>query len=169
MPLNVSNKIADPQGIVKPTSKEMGLQKPMFDTDQIYRKDGAYMDFFLPGSDSQTAAKYGVIRTFYNPIEILWIAEVHSVAGSDGGAVTLDIEKLTGTTAPGSGTTILASTFNLKSTANTVVTKEGKALANNRQFKEGERIALKTSGTLTALEGVCVSMYYKTLGRGDYR
>lgn len=132
-------------------------------------RDGFLLSFFLPGADSQTAAKYGVIVTAPAAFEVVSVTEVHSTAGTDAGTVTLDVEKLTGTTAPGSGTSILASTFNLKSTANTPVTKEGNTLASDHKFAEGNRLAVKTSGTLTALQGVCVTIFCRWWGRGQYK
>jgi len=96
-------------------------------------------------------------------------SEVHSLAGTAGGSVILDIEKCTGTTVMGSGTSILAATFNLKSTAYTPVQKSGIGLSNTRQLMTTDRLALKTTGTLTTLEGVQVTLYIKPLGKGDYR
>lgn len=147
-------------------------QKLKFDfsrgLDTPYR-DGFLLTFFLPGTSSQTAGNYGVIFTAPNAFQVISIIEVHSTAGSDGGAVTLDVEKLTGTTAPGSGTSILKTTFNLKSTANTPVTKEGFDLATDRTFSPNNRLGIKTSGTLTALQGVSVTILCRWWGRGQYK
>lgn len=144
--------------------------KPEFSRglDTQYR-DAFLLSFFLPGADSQTAAKYGVIITAPKAFQVISVIEVHSVAGTAGGSVTLDIEKLTGTTAPGSGTSILVTPFNLKSTANTPVTKEGSQLATDRTFNPGNRLGVKTAGTLTTLEGVCVTILCRWWGRGQYR
>jgi len=137
----------------------------------IIRKDGDYILKRANGDLAQDADQYGVIFIARHPIEILRVSEVHSTAGTDGSAVTLDVEKLTGTTAPGSGATILGSTFDLKSTANTVVNKETINLVSGlgRILQEGDRLALVDTGTLTALTDVCVTIYYKTAGQGDYR
>ncbi len=136
-------------------------------SERLMRKDGFYITYDLPGSLAATAGDYGVIFICRHPMEVLRVAEVHSTASSVVG--TLDVEKLTGTTAPGSGTSILATTFNLQSTANTVVNKENTGLSSARQFLENERLALKTTGVLTLLAGVQVTIYCKFLGRGDYR
>lgn len=143
--------------------------QPIPNWDEIERKDGFYVTFTIPGTLAATATNFTHFFIFRHPAEVLRVSEVHSTAGTDLGAVTLDVQRLTGTTAPGAGTSILASTFNLKGTANTVVTKEGKQLAANRQFAENERICLSTSGTLTLLAGVNVTLYCKMFGRGDYR
>ena len=103
------------------------------------------------------------------PCEVLWVAESHIVAGSDAGAVTLDIVKLTSGQAVASGTSILTTTFDMKSTANTPVQKEGGELANTRQLVNGERLALDFTGTLTDLAGVQVTLYLKNLARGHYK
>ena len=91
------------------------------------------------------------------------------MAGTDAGAVTLDIEKLTGTQAPGAGVTILGSTFDMKGTINTVVQKQGGDLSANRQLLQGERLCIKFTGTRTALAGVQVTLYCKYLKRGHYK
>lgn len=137
--------------------------------ERVARKDGFYITVNLVSTSAQTAANYGQFFTATSPCEVLIASEVHSVAGTDAGTVTLNIEKLTGTTALGSGSSILASTFNLKSTAYTPVQKSGMALSSSRQLATTDRLALKTSGTLTALQGVQVTLYIKPLGKGDYR
>ena len=137
--------------------------------EKIVRKDGFYVTANLPSTSAQTASNYGHIFTATGPCEVLIASEVHAVAGTSGSAVTLDIEKLTGTTALGSGSSILATAFDLKSTAYTPVQKQGTLLSTARQLVQGNRLALKTSGTLTSLQGVQVTLYIKPLGRGDYR
>lgn len=139
--------------------------------EDIQNKDGFYITVSLPGTQPQTAANYGVFFTAYRACEVMEVSEVHEVAGNDAGAVTLDIEKLTGTTALDSGVSILASTFNLKSTARTITRdtiKTGIALSVNRQLKPFDRLALKDVGTLATLQGVQVTLYLKFLSRGSY-
>lgn len=143
---------------------------PRTEHSDIQNKDGNEITISLPGALSATATNYGVFFIANRPIEIMKIKEVHSTAGSDGGAVTLQIEKLTGTTALDSGSTILNTAFDLKGTANTVVSYSGYIGLNaNRQLVEGDRLALKDAGTLTSLAGVCVTIYYKYLGEGQYK
>jgi len=137
--------------------------------EQIEFKDGFYLTVSLPGVLSQTTGYYDQFFIARRPMEVLRVSEVHTTAGDDAGAVVLDVEKLTSTTAPGSGTSILTTTFDLKSTANTVVTKEQRNLSSARQLKENERLALKDTGVLTSLVGVCVILYCKFLTKGSYR
>jgi len=137
--------------------------------ENIRRKDGFYITVNLFDTQPQTAANYGIFFTARHPCEVLMVSEVHGTLGTDGGVVTLDVEKLTGTTAKGSGTSVLASTFNLKSTVDTVVFKGGQDLSVARQLVQGNRLAIKSSGTLTALKDVQVTLYLKMSGRGDYR
>jgi len=96
------------------------------------------------------------------------ITEVHAVAGTDANAVTLDIEKLTGTTAIGSGDSVLSAEFDLKSTAYTLVRKTGLELSASRQLKPGDRLALNDTGVLTDLDGIQVTLYLKFRRRGSY-
>lgn len=103
------------------------------------------------------------------PCELVYSEEIHNAAGTDAGAVTLDLEKLTGTTTIGSGSTMLASTYNLKSAANTVVRKS-KANAGltttlaNRRLAIGNRLGLNVAGTITTLAGVHVRVIFVPLG-----
>lgn len=108
------------------------------------------------GTDAATAANYGVF--FIAPVgcAVTVFKEVHQTAGSDAGAVTLDLEKLTGTTAPDSGTSMLASTLSLKATANSVQTATLSNTISNRALTAGDRLCLKDSGTLTAVANVTV-------------
>ena len=141
----------------------------MVQFQDIENKDGNSITASLPGALSATAANYGVFFIASRPIEVMKVSEAHTTAGSDGGAVTLQIEKLTGTTALDSGSTILATAFDLKGTANTVVSYQGVGLTVNVQLREGDRLALKDTGTPTDVAGVCVTIYYKYLGQGHYR
>lgn len=106
------------------------------------------------------------VRDYWRIVEA---AEVHTVLGTDGGAVTLTIEKLTGTQAPGAGANMLqTSTFNLKATINTVqrvavssLTAVTVAQRAAMDLSPGDRIGLTFTGTLTSLAGVGVTVIFK--------
>ena len=89
------------------------------------------------------------------------INEVHSVVGSDGGAVNLQITKDTGTTAPGAGTDLLSNNtnagFDLKSTINTVVYGAFKA-GVSRKLSRGDRLSLDFAGDHTDVNGLTVTI-----------
>lgn len=142
---------------------------PQFDTINIVKKDGFYCFADIYGATAQTAANYGIILVARYPIEVLQIVERHEVAGSSGSAVSLDVLNVPSGTAISAGSSMLAVAFNLKSTADTNVVKEGVALNSNRVLEEGAAIGLKTSGTLTALTGVHITIYFQNKGRGNYR
>ncbi len=125
----------------------------------------------LIDTDAATAAKYGVFWIAPFPCILVSVQEVHATAGSDGSAVTLTIEKLTGTTAKGSGLTMLGGTFNLKGTADTVQTINRLSTGLSTgitsgvldiSLNTGDRVALKKSGTLTAVNDICVTCVFKT-------
>lgn len=107
--------------------------------------------------------------------ELVEAIETHTVAGSDGGSVTLDIKKVSPGTAPGSGTSMLASssTFNLKSTANTPVHKvRGSGLAATqalRTLRSGQSLCLDFTGTLTALAGMSVTILLRNMRPANNR
>ena len=117
----------------------------------------------VQGSDAATASNYGIF--FVNPLEnvlvVYSVAEVHQAAGTDSGAVTLQIERLQGTEALDSGDELLLTAFDLKGAANTV--QYGTLVANGEllQLNKGDRLALKDAGTLTDVQNVCVSIVLK--------
>lgn len=158
----------------KPFSKsegDFGLTK--IDQLIINKQEGFYgvtkpVTVRIPDTTAATAANYTTPffiadRTY----EIISAVERHEVAGSDMGAVTLTVEKVPSGTAPGSGTVVLASTFNLKGTANTnqeqVVLQTFSGSTPIRRLNRGDALCLKTSGTLTAVDGVTVSVLLKSI------
>lgn len=105
-----------------------------------------------------TAANFGYAYVADKSVRLIAASEVHRTAGSDGGAVTLDIEKCASGTSQDSGVSMLASTFNLKGTAATPQVAAPTATAANARLKPGDSVALKDSGTLTALADVAVNL-----------
>lgn len=132
----------------------------------ITNKDGFWITQNIV--DGATAANYDVIFTALFPCELIAVAESHRVLGTNGGAVTLDIEKLTSGQALDAGAALLDSTFSLKSTINTPVIKRSDAMSSSRTLNIGDRIALKDAGTLTAVAGVSVTLYFIRRGKGHY-
>lgn len=137
--------------------------------EEIERKDGFYIVANLFDTQPQTAVNYGLIFTARHPCEVLVISEVHGTAATGGGSGALQVEKVTSTTAKGSGSNLLGTAFDLTATANTVVFKTGQDLTTSRGLVQGDRLAIKSSGTITAIKDLQVSIYLKMLGRGDYR
>lgn len=105
--------------------------------------------------------------------ELVKAQEVHETLGTDGSAVTVDVVKCTTTQAAASGTTMLASTFNLKATINTVVTKSKGTTGltttlANRRIASGNRIAAKFTGTLTSVTGMLLQLWLQRLRRPTF-
>jgi hypothetical protein len=102
------------------------------------------------------------------PYKVVEIREAHPVAGTDGGAVSLDVKKATGTTAIASGTTVLGSTFDLKGTANTVQKKTrangGVVSTPVAQLAEGDRLGIDITGTTTSITQVVLSVVLEPTG-----
>ena len=92
------------------------------------------------------------------PYRLRSVESAHTVAGSDGSAVTLDVKKCTGTQPPASGTTMLAATINLKGTANTTQTPALSATSADLALANGDRLAFDVTGTATAVAGLCVTV-----------
>jgi len=91
--------------------------------------------------------------------------EVHGTLGTNGSAVNVNLEKLTGTTAPGSGTQLLTDNtnagFDCKATINTVQTGTLTSTAADLTLAAGDRLGLNFTGTVTALAGQVVTVQLK--------
>lgn len=133
-----------------------------FDFSRVEYKDIAkkeiYINHTLYGTAAATAANYGVIFIAPCPCVLKKFSEVHQTAGSDAGAVTLTLEKLTGTTAPDSGAVMLSSALSLKTTANTVQDGTPTLTLANRTLAIGDRLCLKDAGTLTDVANVTIKI-----------
>ncbi len=115
-----------------------------------------YVSHTIPGTQAATAANYGVF--FIAPFKcyVSDVKEVHQVLGTDAGAVTLGIEKLTSGEAPGSGDDVLSTALSLKTTINTVQSGTITATTANSNLSIGDRLCMEDAGTLTAVANVTV-------------
>lgn len=121
---------------------------------QDLEKRYEYLYVRVEGTSAATAANYGPFFMALAPCYIRAVYEFHETAGTDGGSVGLNIEKLTGTQSPDAGSTILTSNLNLKATANTQ--QKGSLVVSraSRTLAKGDRLCLKDSGVLTSVAGV---------------
>lgn len=113
----------------------------------------------LQGAAAATAANYGKFFVAPRACKVTKILEVHTTAGTDGGAVTLSVERLQGTEAPGAGDDLLGGTkINLKGLAETVQSPTLTTTGAHLVLAAGDRLGLKDTGTLTSLAGVAVTV-----------
>lgn len=94
-----------------------------------------------------------VSQSMYTAISSGVVESVQVVFGVASVSGTLSIEKLTGTTAPGSGIALLTGAISLAGTANTVNSGSLTATAADLVLAAGDRIGLVLGGTLTSLVG----------------
>ena len=132
-----------------------------FDASRVKFADIDQRKHWIPwtihGADAATAGNYGTF--FINEIGPCFVSgfwEIHQVAGSDGSAVTVELEKLTGTTAPDSGSSVLSAVLSLKATANTLQTGTITTTLGNKNLALGDRLCLKDAGALTSVSNVSV-------------
>ena len=141
----------------KPTTTEQFQQDQRFDW-RFLRNKIEVVTHALDGTQPATAGNYGVFShvPFACWVEEVW--ESHQIAGTDAGAVTVDLEKLTSGQALDAGTTMFAAAQSLKSTINTPVNVALTATIASRQLARGDRLALKDGGVLTAVAGLAVTV-----------
>lgn len=115
----------------------------------------------LASTAAATADNYGIFYIAPYPVEVVSVRERHETAGSDGSAVTLMVSKVPSGTAKGSATACLSAGINLKGTADTNASGSLHATAANYQLTTGDALALVPTGTLTAVDGVSVTVELK--------
>lgn len=101
-------------------------------------------------------------------LRITGVRMVWSTAATDAGTVTIDVTKDTGTAAAGAGSSILSAALSVKTTANTPATPALTATVSRLSMVAGDRLSIKTAGTLTALAGLIVIVYTESLSRAGY-
>jgi|TARA_Y100000310_G_scaffold174234_2_gene174321 hypothetical protein len=160
MPLPANDPIF---GDASGSTKLPGLTRLRF--EDVDDKDGFEVNIALVGATAATAANYSTFYNVMRPCEVFKASASWTTASTSG---TLQIERLSGTEAPASGDTILVGVFRTDGTANTVNTKKGTELQNTI-LKEGDRLALIDSGTLTNLTDLAITIFFKPLGKGHYQ
>ena len=138
-----------------PTHSHTGTDTLQVEYDNLTGKK-FFIHTKIPGTNASLVTNYGVFFIAPYACNVLAIYEVHGVAGTDGGSVTLNVEKLRAGVALDSGTVLMPTAFNLKSTANYVTTAGLTTVLATKQLAKGDRLALKDAGTLTSVADICV-------------
>jgi len=86
-----------------------------------------------------------------------------SYTTAEGGALTVQLNKCTGTQAPTAGTNMLQATFDLNAAVNTVQNGTLSATASDYTLAAGDRICVDFSGAVTTAAGGCVSLVLQQL------
>ena len=131
----------------------------------IYNKDPFYVFHTLDGTQPQTAGNYGLFFTALFPCEVVEAAVVWQVAAAAG---TLQLEKLTGTTALDSGVVLFATAVDMTGTANTVNYPILTTTRANRQMAKGDRLALKDAALGATIVGLSITIKLRPQGKGHY-
>lgn len=122
----------------------------------------------VPGAAAQEADNYSVcFFTADRSYEVILVTERHETAGSDGGTVTVTLEKLPSGTASTSGVDIITSGIDLKATANTnqtgIISQARTNSVYDRRLAKGDSLSIYATGTLTAVVGVSMSVLLRAI------
>lgn len=141
--------------VALPTHYHNGFDSNNIAYADLYQKK-LYIHHTIQGTAAATATNYGVFLIAPVACIVTRIQEMHQTAGTDGGAVSLNIEKLTSGVALDSGATILSTAFSLKATINIVQKGTLTSTATSRTLAAGDRLAMKDAGVLTSVANVTV-------------
>lgn len=97
--------------------------------------------------------------TANRPYLVYRVNEIHTTAEATAGTLTLQIRRQQGTEAVASGDALLASTLNMKGTAQTLQTGTMSATEADLILATGDRIGLDFSASATELAGVTVTLF----------
>lgn len=104
-------------------------------------------------------------QTFFiaaEPLEVVEIHEIHGTKGTGSGTVTLTVKRCQGTEAATAGDDLLGDTkVNLKGDNNTLQSPALTGTSANLVLAAGDRLSVDTSGTLTSVAGVTVTVLLK--------
>lgn len=106
----------------------------------------------------KVAAASIVDETFFVASRAMRVATVSATFSvTNGGTLTAQLSKDTGTTAPGAGTDLLSTAFNLNATANTVQVGALVGTAGVVNLAAGDRLAIDFSAAGTNLVGAIIT------------
>jgi len=140
-----------------PTHYHNGFDSNQVNWADLYQKK-IWVHHTVVGTAAATATNYGVFLIVPMSCLVTKIQEVHMTLGTDAGAVSLNIEKLTGTRALDEGSAMLSTAFDLKASINVVRTGTLTTTPSIRSLARGDRLALDDAGTLTAVANVTISV-----------
>jgi hypothetical protein len=122
---------------------------------------------YLTASLTMLANAAVVDQAFFiapEPLEVVEIHEIHTTLGTGAGDVTLQVERLQGTEAPGgNGDALMSATVNLKAANNTLQSPALTATTANLQLAAGDRLGVDVSGTTTSVAGVVVTVLMRRI------
>ncbi len=154
-----------------PVHSHNGLDSPKIDFGGAVSNRQVFVTSRIPDTGAATSGNYGqfflnplfispttVLPIFQGGMTILTMSEVHGRAGNDGSAVSVGVYILNPGDASISGGTLVHS-FDLKSTANVPRYSSLILGATPAVLYPGQRLALHTTGTLTNVADVLVTIY----------
>lgn len=151
---NKSNTINQFALSATPLHIHNGLDTPNISFQNIINRNEIFT-IIIPGTSAADPANYGVFFTAPYKCSFVGATEVHATAGTDTLSVTVQVEKLTGIQASGSGVVLLSAGFDLKGAINTVQTATLAKITNaNFIMAKGDRLGLARFGTLTSVAHV---------------
>ena len=164
-----SDNPTDRQDLEKPLDKPIEIKVQEIDetlnkpTDPI-RVTTDYIvlpiTFWLATTSAQTAANYPPVLNVGFPMTILFAYESHGTA--NGGAATIQVDKLTTGLSQGSGVNMLATGIDINTTADTPIKYLPTSTLANRQLIAGDRVEIRQpTGSLTSVRDVCVTLFFK--------
>lgn len=143
-----------------PTHIHNGLDSPKLSQKNLLERQFT-VSSHLPATQPATAGNYGhfyIHAPYLPPAAVITLTEVHGVKGTDAGTVSLFVTRVhQGSSSLSTGDVIV--TFDLKANPSNVVRYSTLILGRQPVFiYPNQRLALSTSGTLTDVGNVLVTV-----------
>lgn len=111
----------------------------------------------VPSTDATNSALYPVFYVATVPCFLLEAKLRHDVNGT---SPIIDVERLINGVAKGSGKSMLKTKFDASTGARTTISTGASIASAGYQLDPGDAVALRATGTLTALDGVAVTLLF---------
>lgn len=166
-PITVPNASASTAGLVSTGTQTLAGAKTFSTSIAITPADALTVNGVIVPQTIVVNAVLGALSvstSVFTADAAYQVVSMTAVWGVVGGAgAVLGVEKLTGTTAPGSGTALLTGNLDLTATANTVTSGTLTGTIPSLQLASGNRLGVVLGGTLIGLVGCNVTVILKRI------
>ena len=158
--------VTTPYGVCTPASQQFTVMVNVNTGDRVSCVGDTFSIIGGPNSQVKIVTAYALTATIANvdstffvadrPYKVVGVSEIHNTI--EDSASSWDLKKDTSTNAPGAGSSLLASTFDLTATTRVVQNGTLTSTASRLHLAAGDRLAWDATGTIDTVVGVIMSV-----------